>query len=274
MDSMRTFDVNGKALTIASNQQETSIPAASEETPTAAPGAGKFMINSLQLASDKIAPGASLDLSAQISGENTGFIYSELLFHDPQLGQYYGPLVKEVVLSENSSEVEGVLMPAWNSPITINLSITPTLRILTSGLDAAFAFFEPEGYGKQAYLLEGLYTRAGSDHARRAMLKFDSSGEFINALVFKEGLGHSTPRALTLKPGDQFSPYVQLVKNTGDENLPIWQLTRGQSNTLTCGETAFRWVSADLLPGDYLLGLLVQDLDGEQTRQYGRFKVE
>ena len=272
MDILRIFEVNGRTLKIASNETETPAASSVLETAVIAPGTGKFEISPLKLSSEKIAPGESLSLSAQISGSNIAFIYTEILFHDKDLDLYYGPVAQEYVFSENNQKVQGVKHPIWDTDINLTLDITPTMRVLTDGLDSAFAFMRPVSYGQVGYQLDGLFTRESAGNFHRATLKFNGAGEITDMLVFKKRGGHSAPHALTIKSGDQFTPFVQILTCPNAEN-PVWQAVRGISTVLTWQETAFHWVNEIPGAGDYMIGLVVQDLDGEQTRQYAPFTL-
>jgi hypothetical protein len=272
MDTLRTFEVNGRTLKIAFNAPETTAAPSAVEPAVNAPGAGAFTIGSLSLSAEKIAPGESLTLSAQIRGENIAFIYTEILFQDPDLDQYYGPITQEYVLAEKNEEVQGVKCPVWEPDINLELQITPTLRVLTDGVDSAFAFMHPLSYGQEGYQLDGLFSREGDNSPRRARLELNSAGEITRVLAFKEKGRRSAPHALTFKAGDQFTPFVQILTGPGAEK-PAWQSARGTSTTLTRRETAFRWVNESPAAGNYLLGLVIQDLDGEETRQYASFTL-
>lgn len=273
MDIMRTFEHNGRALKVAAYEPEiTAMPSLSGAS-VIAPGTGKFEIGPLNLSAEKIAPGESLTLCAQITGENIAFIYSEILLYDSELGHYYGPVAQEYVLSGKNTEVQGVIYPVWEAEIKLALNLSPSMRILSDGVDSAFAFMRPEGYGQASYQLEGLYNRAGSDSRRRARLKFGSAGEVSSMLIYKERGGRSAPHALTISSGDQFSPFVQILTCSSSEK-PVWQVTRGISTALTWREAGFRWTEETPMPGEYLLGLVIQDLDGARTRQYAPFTLE
>ena len=272
MDISRTFDVNGRALKIICNEPELPAAPSDFEMDGVAPGAGNFEIGPMKLSADEIAPGESLSLSVQISGSNIAFIYTEILFQDQEQGLYYGPVVQEYVHSATEEDVQGVIYPIWDSEIKLEINITSALRVLTDGVDSAFAFMYPTNYAQDGRCLDGLFTRAGGDSPRRAQIKFNSAGEITGILVFKEKGGHSMPHALTMMPGDQFTPFVQILTCPGDEN-PVWQTARGTSTTLTLRETALRCVNEAPIAGNYLLGLVVEDMDGEKTRQYVPFTL-
>jgi hypothetical protein len=272
MDILRTFEVNGRILKIVSTEPETAAAPSVLETRVIAPGTRKFEIGPLKLSAEKIAPGESLSLSAPINGENIAFIYTEILFRDKDLNQYYGPVSQEYVLSRKNEQVQGVIYPVWDTDINLSYTITPTLRVLTDGVVSAFAFTRPVNYGQGGYLLDGIFVREDAIHPRHATLKFDDAGKITSALVFKEKGERSIPNALTFKAGDQFTPFVQILTRPSVET-PVWQAARGISTALTWRQTPFHCVNETLIMGDYLLGLAVQDLDGELTRQYAPFKL-
>ncbi len=273
MDILRTFEHNGRALKVAAYEPETIATPSFFGSSVIAPGTGKFEISPLSLSAEKIAPGESLTLCAQITGENIAFIYSEILLYDSEQGQFYGPMAQEYVLSGKNAEVQGVVYPVWEAEIKLAINISPSLRILSDGADSAFAFMRPEGYGQAGYQLDGLFTRAGSDNRRRGRLKFGSVGEVTSMLIYKERGGRSAPHALTISSGDQFSPFVQILTCSNNEK-PVWQVTRGISTGLTWRDEGFRWTEETPIPGEYLLGLVVQDLDGLRTRQYAPFTLD
>ena len=138
MDILQTFEHNGRILQIAAYEPEpetTLAPSALGASPLA-PGTGKFKIDPLVLSAEKIAPGESLSLSVHITGENIAFIYTEILIRDTELGQFYGPVAQEYVLSGKNAESHGVPYPLWDADINLALKLTPSLRILTDSFDS------------------------------------------------------------------------------------------------------------------------------------------
>lgn len=264
MELFRTFEQHGKILQVAAySEPETLTPSAVE---VSAPGTGNFEIGPLQLSAASLVAGEALTLTAQLRGEKIAYLYTELFFRDPDLGAYYGPVLREAVQASENALVNGVPHPVWPAEINLRLQLTPQLRLLTDGEASAFAFFSPVASAQPGYQLEGLVTRAGEEVSRRARLTFDEAGELQGALVYTEKGRRSLPRALKFKPGDQFRPFVQILTGPSAEN-PAWQVARGLSTPLTWQGTAFQWVAEPLMPGEYLLGLVVVDLDGAQTRQ-------
>ena len=271
MGTFRTFEYNGKILQLAAYEPEPS--AKPIKAPSAdAPGAGKFEIGPVSLSAEKIAAGETFTLTAQVAGKNIAFLYTEVLLHDKELNQLYGPVAREYIQAERNKESGGVSRPDWDDAINIATRLNPGLRLLTDGVDSAFGFLLPEGYGSSGYQLDGLYTSADGVTQRRARISFDSAGEITKVIAYKEQGGGAAPHALTFKPGDQFTPFIQILNPPEDGNLP-WQVTTGLSTPLTFRGQPLRWEAAPLMPGDYLVGLLAQDLDGGLARQYAPLAV-
>jgi len=272
MEIFRTFEHNGKVLQLSTYESELPVKPSAAGAPGSAPGTGKLEICQLDLSSEKISSGETLTLNAQISGSNIAFIYTELLFHDTALNQYYGPVAREYVRAGQDQEVRGVSHPHWEPSFNLSLMLTPGLRLLTDGVEYAFAFLLPEGYGNPDYRLDGLYVAAGGDIRRRARLTFDSAGEVKKMLAFKEQSGRLVPYDFTMSQDDQFSPFVHILTPPVDKNSD-WQVARGLSTPLTFWGQPFHWVTDLPMPGEYLAGLLVQDLDWKLSRHYTSFTL-
>jgi hypothetical protein len=273
MGILRTFEYKGKVVQLAALDPEPAARAADSPSFTTAPGAGKFEIGPLSLSAQKIAPGEPVTLSAEIRGSNIAFIYSEILLQDTGLNQFYGPVAREYLQASRNKGIGGVSRPDWEEAFTLTINLTPGLRYLTDGVDFAFGFMLPEGYTSAGYRLDGRYAPVDGTAPRRARIAFDGAGETRNLLSYQELGGRAAPHALTLNQGDQFTPFVQiLTPPAGDRSA--WQESAGLSTPLTFRGTALRWVAAPLLPGEYRVGLLVQDLDGGFTRQYAPLRVD
>jgi hypothetical protein len=273
MELVRTFIVNDWELKIAFNEPEKNdIPAKAGGTVTA-PGAGKYQVMSMALASDKIKAGDSLNLSVQINGGNIAFLTTEIYYKDSEFDYYYGPVTQEYVQADDEKESNGLVHPSWEPEINLSLEIKPILRVITDGISAAFAFMHPVGYGREEYQLEGLFTKKDSGNSNRARLKFDGSGEMTDKRVIQEKQGRLATHDLSIKSGDMFIPAVHVLTALNLTNPKMHSL-HGISGTLTKLEESFHWVDEAALPGEYLLGLVVEDFNGDQYHHYVPFTIE
>ena len=258
MEVFQTFEYNGKVLQLIKYEPESSR--SSKASSQRAPGAGKFEIGQINLSDE-------FTLTAQVSGENIAYIYTEILLKDKGLNQFYGPVAREYVQADHDKETDGVSHPDWDNTIDLAVTLRPSQRLLTDGIDSAFAFAIPKGYDNLGYHLDGLYTSANGDTSRRARIIFNSNGETKEIFAFKEQGRRSAPHALTPKQGDQFAPFVQIFAPPDDENGK-WDVTTALSTPLTFREQSLRMITEAPMPAEYLVGILVQDLDGGLTRKY------
>ncbi len=260
MTVIQTFEHNGKVLQLITYESESPKPA--KASTVRAPGAGKFEIGQINLSDE-------FTLTAQVTGKNIAYIYTEILLKDKSLDQFYGPVAREHIHADRDKETGGISRPDWDDAINLAVTLRPSLTLLTDGVDSAFAFATPEGYGNPDHRLGGLYTPAGGAAPRRARITFDSNGETKEIVVFKEQGRRSTPHALTPKQDDQFAPFVQILTQPARaaENGK-WEVTTALSTPLTFREQPLQLITEYPMPAEYLVGILVQDLDGGFTRKY------
>jgi hypothetical protein len=268
----RTFEHNGRRLRLSSDETELIAESHVDVEDETAAMSSENEICSLSLSHSQIETGESITLSAQISGKNIAFIYMELFFHDIETDQYFGPILQEHVLSDSSNQIQGVTYPIWGEDFNLELEITPVLRVLTDGINAAFACMVPSGYGNQDYQVDGFYTKGESNISYRSRYHLNSLGDLTNMLIFKDQKGLSIPRALVMEPGDQFSLFVQVLKPAADESQK-WQVSRCISPGLIYSGKPFQWLTEAPLQADYLLGLVIEDFDGERICRYAPFTL-
>lgn len=256
MTHLKTFDHKGRALKLTAYD----VPAKPAKKPSArrAPGAGNFETSQLAFADGT--------LTAQVSGKHIAYLFVEILMKDE--GKFYGPILREYIEAAWDDQTGGVLRPNWSDPISLSIPLRPSLTLLTDGVNSAFAFCIPTGYRLSGCHLDGQYTSAESQS--RARIVFDGEGNIKEILAFKQQRMKSTPRPVTPKPGDTFAPFVQVLT----EEDGAWKTETVLSTSLTFGDQPFRLEKESLLPGEHLVGILVQDLDGGFTRKYVPLAIE
>jgi len=271
MKTIQTFQVGDAAVTLTA--LETSPPTqTSDAQGIQSPGAGKFQIKTVELSAQEISAGDSVQLSVHIEDKGIAYIFIDLLMRDPEREQYYGPVVRDFVMANRTRTVGGVTHPRWDSDLELTLDLRPRLRMLTDGNASTFGFFQPASYDSSEFFLDGLYTSAGDKASRRARLSVDGDGVFKKIVVFEESERGSFPAELRLESGDQFAPYVELIAEAQDEDG--WGAMDCIASPITFRGEPFRWEERAPLSGDYLAGILVQDLDGQLTRMYAPLNVK
>jgi hypothetical protein len=260
MNVFRTYEYNGMVLQLAAYECEPSQRARASHA--RAPGSGRFEIERLDLAVE----GEQLTLAAQIRGRNIAYIYSEILLKDEDLDRFYGPVAREHLRADRNKETGGISRPDWDDPVELTLMLYPSLSVLTDGVDSAFCFSTPERYGSQDRRLGGLYTPADGAAPLRALFIFDNAGEMKGVFAYGRQGRRSGPHMLTPERGDRFIPLAQVL--TPPAAGGDWETATALSTPLTFRDGPLGVVEGPPMPGDYLVGLLIQDLDGGLTREY------
>ncbi len=80
------------------------------------------------------------------------------------------------------------------------------------------------------------------------------------------------PREITPEQGDTFTIYQQWmdVNSSGQ----VSSVVKKPDATLTFGSTPFTWVQLSAAAGDYVIGFIAEDLDGNQYPAYTRLTVQ
>lgn len=281
MQISRTIEINGRIMRLGPYEPEEPAgsaqagwwrPADRERRSASVarqrpPGAGRFQIDEIDVSLDA----GGLAMRTRVRGRNVAYVFAEVLLRDNDLGRCYGPVVREHIPAAGLRQTRGVVRPVWGDPVDVCVTLYPGLRVLTDVVESAFYFSVPERYDSSNRRLRGLYARAGGGAPFRAALTFDHEGELLGAVAYHERRGRSIPRAFIPKPGDQVSPFVEvLIPETGEraEDGGEWRVETALSTALTFGDEPFSVITEPLSPGDYVAGVVIQDLDGGLTRRY------
>jgi len=271
MKTIQTFHMGDASVTLTALKTSQSAKT-SRARGVRSPGAGKFQIKTVELSAQEISAGDSVQLSASIEGKGIAYIFTDLLMRDPKRKQYYGPVLRDFVMANRTRTVGGVTHPHWDSDLELTLDLRPRLRMLTDGNASTFGFFQPASYDSSEFFLDGLYTSAEEKTSRRARLSVDGDGVFKKMVANEETERGSFPSEARLGSGDQFAPYVELIAHAKDEDG--WGAMDCVASSVTFRGEPFRWEERPPLAGDYLAGILVQDLDGQLTRMYAALNVK
>lgn len=262
MTLLKTFDHKGRALKLTAYDApaKSIVKPARTQRARAAIRRATFEISALALEGET--------LTAEINGEHIAHIFLEILMKDGEA--FYGPVLREYVPADSDKETGGLLRPNWGNPIRLSIPLRPNLTLLTDSSASAFAFCLPEGYRIPGCHLDGLLQLTAAEGSQsRARIVFDGDGKIKEILAFKQQRMKSIPRPITPKPGDTFAPFVQFI--TSEDG--IWKNETVLSTPLTFGDQPFHLEKESLIPGEYLVGILVQDLDGGFTRKYTSLKI-
>jgi hypothetical protein len=240
-----------------------------------APGAGQIEVSPITLSGDVAAPGQPVLLSTDISGQNIGYVLLFAGFYDQSSNSI---LVADTdyLESDDTREIDGVYYPDWGEgAFTLEFEWEPLVFAINDGVDSVVALFTPRTYGASfedaIYTVDGVYTYADGGESRSARLYF-SDGIMRQVFGFTAEGGTGAPREIIPQPGDTFTVAQKWLDL--DQNGKVVQTATQAGGTLTFGDQALTWEELDAAPGEYIVGFIVQDLDGKAHEVYTRVTVE
>jgi hypothetical protein len=265
------------AVTPAQSSQSDFTQAVEESAPqenaaVVAPGAGEITIAPITVSANEIGPNDIVTLSTEISGTNIGYIYYYVSYYDPDSDSYL-TADKGFIGAESTKEIGGVLYPDWGTDpvIAFEFDWEPTLYFMSDGNEAndQFAFFEPTVYGvsetDDVYSVRGVFQYAGSDTEIDAIMEFSGDGLMRNIFGFSGDNGTGAPREITPQPGDTFTITEEWLDF--DQN-PDGEFVDYIGGTMTFGDKNFEMVPYYAYSGDYTLGIIVTDLNGNSVEEF------
>jgi hypothetical protein len=125
--------------------------------------------------------------------------------------------------------------------------------------------FNPEDYGESfedaLYSVDGLYTYADDGESRPAILYF-RNGELTQVFGFEGEADAGAPREILPTAGDMFTVYEQWLDL--DNRGRVQNVAYETGETITFGAAPITWETLDAAAGEYVVGFIVEDLDGNQ----------
>jgi len=274
-----TFDPAAADLTVltpAQSAQTDFTQAVEESAPqqnaqVVAPGAGEITIAPIQVSASEIGPDDSVTLSTEISGTNIGYIYYYASYYDEESGSY---LTADMgfIGAETTREIGGIYYPDWGEGnISLDYDWEPTLYYMSDGNEAndQFAYFEPSVYGvsdiDDIYTVRGVFQYAGSASEIDAVMQFGGDGKMQNIFGFNGENGAGAPREISPQPGDTFTITEEWLDF--DQN-PEGEFVDYIGGTMTFGDQPFEMTAYYAYSGDYTLGIIVTDLNGNSVEEF------
>ncbi len=261
---------------VAADLADYAAPLLAEENEITTPGVEtKLTMSPLESSSDTITADETVLLSTQIQGENVGYIYIEVTRWDEE-NEAYVLEDMDFIASEESAESDGVVYPLWTSDDFADFVYewSPTIYSLSDGTDEAFALFEPEVYGEAQedteYVVRGIYTYADNGVERYALMHFDGDLNYKNIFGFPNLNGTGAPREITPRKGDYFTILEQ--RYLADDNGE-WVISEQLGDTLTFYGKPFTATAYESYPGEYSLGIIVEDLLDNRIAEYATVEV-
>jgi hypothetical protein len=270
-DDFLAFHYTGRPF-----QRDTAELVVPEGRAVEAPGTGRISVGPIRLSSDVAAPGQPVLISADVAGENIGYAYLFVGFYDRAANSIF-VADRDYLESNETREIDGVYYPVWpeGGDFVLEFEWEPVVFAISDGSQSVVALFRPESYGRSfeeaVYTVDGLYTYADDGETRYARLYF-SDGHLRHIFGFTGEGGTGSPREIVPQPGDQFT--VLETWQDLDARGNVQQVSAQDGGTLTFGDQMFTWQDLDAARGEYTVGFVVEDLDGNTYESYANITVE
>jgi hypothetical protein len=204
-----------------------------------------------------------------VKGKNVGYIYLFVGYLD-QSARSLNVMDIDYLESPDTRQLNGVYYPVWkDGGFTLTYTWEPIVFGISDGRQNALALFQPDQYGADAasstYTVEGLYTFSQTGEQRYAQLTFQN-GFLVKVFGFQSETDTGAPREITPMTGDTFTIYEKWLDL--DVNGNVTDITTEKSQTLIFDSQPFQWVELYAAPGQYIVGFIVEDLDGNQYPAY------
>ena len=272
-DDFLAFHYNDRSF----RSDAVEVVAPSAGSPSRAPGTGVIDISEITASSDSLAPGDTIRLSASISGQNIGYAYLFIGLYDPNSNSIF-VADTDYLESHETRQVGGVYYPAWpkSESFSINFNWDGSLFSVSDGTISTLALFTPVAYGASAsdaiYKLNGMYTFADSGDQKFAQLLF-MDGKLTKVYGYQGQNDTGAPAEITPAEGDTFTILQKWMDLDTSGN--ITQVVEVPGDTLTFGaNNVFTWSAVYAPTGDYLVGFMVSDLDGNTSQSFTRITVQ
>lgn len=240
------------------------------------PGKSTIQVSPITLSSSVATPGRPVLLSMDIRGESVGYIKLFVGFYDQASSSIF-VADSDYLESDQTREIDGVYYPVWsaNDIFTMEFEWDPVFFAIDDGANTVIANFEPHTYGatyeEAVYTVEGIYTFADSGETRYARLYF-ANGVLQQVFGFTGEDGNGAPREILPQTGDTFTVLDKWLDLNAQGQ--VTQTSRQAGGTLTFGTQMFTWTELTAPAGEYLVGFIVEDLDGNAYQMYEQVTVQ
>ncbi len=241
-----------------------------------APGSGTIDVKNVTLSDNVAAPGQPILFSADVSGNNLGYAFLYTGFLDEASNSVFVADM-DYLESPETVEVDGVYYPAWpEGEFTMEFEWEPLVFAINDGENSVSALFSPAEYGasfeEAIYTVDGIYTYADGETVN-AKLYFNNNNGLLNQVYGFTGQGSTgAPREILPQIGDQFTVLENWIDLTPSGQAAQRAVQEG--GTLTFGQEPFTWEELDGAPGQYIVGFIFEDLDGQSFPVYEQVTVE
>lgn len=247
---------------------ENGLLAVAEEAPSLPVSIVKpIRVAPITLSAEVVSPGEPVTVETRVSGNRLAYLYTfigRLLPADAFL------IIEDMdyIFSEENQEAGGVIYPVWpDEAFDVSFDWEPTVYAVSNGETSIRVLFAPETYGDSpTYSVEAIYHFADGSEDRRATLFF-RDGVLVRAITFTGPATSSAGAPWEVKPkvGDSVTLLQRGYDLSGDNEDELYSREAG---TLVFGEDPLFLEQTPAPSGNYVVGVIAEDLDGNTYESY------
>lgn len=238
------------------------------EATVVAPAKAEISVDPIELSKETASKGKPVTLSTVVKGDNVAYIY---LFTGrvSKDGNQLQIIDIDYIDADNTKEADGVVYPDWGEgEIPIDIDWEPVRYAVSDGKTSVPALLEPDTYGAELedtiYKVDGMYHFVDGEPDRYARLFFSGEGDLISVMTFSGAEDSGPMHEVTPQKGDQVTLLDRWL-SLGDEESTA---TKKEAGTLTFGKKTWSWDEKTALKGDYVVGIIAEDIDGNTYEEY------
>jgi len=249
------------------------IPAA--DARMVAPGEGQITISRVKLSATTVDYDQPVSMEATLKGNNIGYVYLFVGYYDPN-GKSILIADQDYLESPETRQIGDLYYPVWSDGKSFKLKYTwtPSVFAIDDGSRQVVALFTPERYGastaEAVYTVDGIYTEAASGEKRYARMYF-SDGKLTRIFGFTGMKPTGAMHELMPQSGDQFTLIQTWLEPDGDGG---YRRVTENGETLTFSAQPLVWKELYAAAGDYLIGFVASDLEGNQTQSIAKIRIK
>jgi hypothetical protein len=220
--------------------------------------------------SGKIAStGKPVTLSTTVTGNNVSYLY----IFSGRLNKNQDSLQIvdiDYIDSDSTREIDGMIYPDWGeSEIPIEIDWEPLLYVVNDGNHKQMVLLEPDTFGAgmedTLYTVDGSYVFANGEPKRFARLFFTGDGNLLKVMGFNSTESTGPQHEITPARGDRFNIFAKWIPLNKSDKADI---ETKESGYLTFGDIPWEWEENPAAKGEYLVGIIAEDMDGNNYEEY------
>lgn len=240
-----------------------------------APGGGGVHLGPVQLSGKVAAPGEPVTIRATVTGANVGYAYIFAGFVDRKSNSMYVADM-DYLGSPQSRNIGGVIYPDWGDrdSFTLEFEWEPLTFAVTDGETTAQTLLLPRSYSgspeQAVYTVDGIY--AFTDGTTSSARLYFSNGFLRQVFGYTNSDLTGASHEITPQTGDRVTVLERWLELNAQGGITGSATQEGK--TLTFGSSTLTWKTLDAAAGDYVIGFIVEDLDGNAYQTYASVRVQ